>query len=255
MGPATLRDHSERRSELPQAQTSAQHRLLRIASYNIHGCVGLDWRRNVSRVAAVIRELGCDTIGLQEVGGKHDRTGAMQLELLARETGMHAIAGGTIIRHEYHYGNALLTTRPVLAVRRHDLSYQKYEPRGALDVDLDVDGVEVRVLVTHLGLKALERREQVTKIIDLLGDMPATQPLVVLGDMNEWLPGGLILKWLHKLMDQAPSKRSFPTWMPMFSLDRVWARPQGSLRSFDVHRTPAARRASDHYPVKAVIGL
>jgi endonuclease/exonuclease/phosphatase family metal-dependent hydrolase len=183
-------------------------------------------------------------VGLQEVGGKHDRTGGMQLELLARETGMTAVAGGTIVRHEYHYGTALLTTRPVLAVRRHDISFERREPRGALDVDLDVNGVSVRVMVTHLGLKAGERRQQVTQIIELLKEVPAEQPLVILGDMNEWLPGGLILRWLHKLMDEAPSRRSFPT---------VWSRPRGSLVSFDVHRSPAARRASDHYPVKAVI--
>jgi endonuclease/exonuclease/phosphatase family metal-dependent hydrolase len=252
MGPATLKNLSERPFDAVAAESSARA-LLRIASYNVHGCIGLDWRRNVSRVARVIQELGCDTVGLQEVGGKHDRTGAMQLELLARETGMQAIAGGTIIRHEYHYGNALLTTRPVLAVRQHDLSYRKYEPRGALDVDLDVGGVSVRVFITHLGLKAIERRDQVAKIIELLRDVPTEQPLVILGDMNEWLPGGLILKWLHQVMDEAPSRRSFPTWMPVLSLDRVWSRPHGSLMSFEVHRTAAARRASDHYPVKAVI--
>jgi len=253
MSPATLADRREPRSEELSACPLLSPDLLRIGSYNVHGCVGIDWRRNVSRVARVLKELNCDTIGLQEVGGKHDRTGAMQLELLARETGMQAVAGGTIIRHEYHYGNALLTTRPVLAVRRHNLSYRKYEPRGALDVDLDVCGISVRVLVTHLGLKAMERRMQVMKLIELVRDVPPHQPLVVLGDMNEWLPGGLILKWLHKLMDHAPSCRSFPTWMPLFSLDRVWSRPQGSLLSFEVHRTAAARKASDHYPVKAVI--
>ena len=253
MSPATLGDCSEPRSEELPARWLLSPDLLRIGSYNVHGCVGIDWRRNVSRVARVLQELNCDTVGLQEVGGKHDRTGAMQLELLARETGMQAVAGGTIIRHEYHYGNALLTTRPVLAVRRHNLSYRKYEPRGALDVDLDVCGISVRVLVTHLGLKAMERRVQVMKLIELVRDVPPHQPLVVLGDMNEWLPGGLILKWLHKLMDPAPSCRSFPTWMPLFSLDRVWSRPQGSLLSFEVHRTAAARKASDHYPVKAVI--
>jgi endonuclease/exonuclease/phosphatase family metal-dependent hydrolase len=54
-------------------------------------------------------------------------------------------------------------------------------------------------------------------------------------------------------MDAAPARGWFPTWLPLFSLDRVWSRPRGSLRDFAVHRTPAARRASDHFPVKAVI--
>lgn len=236
----------------PALLTSTQ---LKIASYNVHGCVGLDRRRNTARVARVISELGCDTVGLQEVGGKHDRTGAMQLELLARDTGMEAVAGATIIRHEYSYGNALLTTRKVLAVRRHDLSYKKSEPRGALDVDIDVSGITVRVVVTHLGLSAAERRQQVTQIIEILQEISPDEPLVILGDMNEWAPGGEALKWLHGLMDEAPSKRSFPSWCPLFALDRVWSRPRGSLTHFDVHRTSAARRASDHFPVKAVIEL
>ncbi len=39
----------------------------------------------------------------------------------------------------------------------------------------------------------------------------------------------------------------------MFALDRVWVRPRGSLLQFTVHRSKLSRRASDHYPVKAVV--
>lgn len=241
-------------SGLPRARLQTNSALLRIASYNVHGCVGIDLRYDVKRVARVIREMDCDTVGLQEVGSRKERgEGALQLDLLARETGMQAVAGATIVFHDRHYGNALLTSRRVIGVRRHDLSMWGCEPRGALDVDLDVSGATVRVIVTHLGLSAAERRHQVTQLIELLGEVPAEQPLVILGDINEWLPGGRPLRWLHRLMEETPARRSFPTWLPLFALDRVWSRPRGSLLAFHVHRTPLSRLASDHYPVKAVI--
>jgi endonuclease/exonuclease/phosphatase family metal-dependent hydrolase len=232
----------------------AEPDLLRLASYNVHGCVGLDFRRDVHRVASVIRELACDTVGLQEVGSRSDaRAGVRQLDLLERETAMQAVAGATIVRGDLHYGNALLTRRRILGVRRHDLSFRRSEPRGALDVDIEVGRTPVRVVVTHLGLSAAERRHQVGQLIEILSELPAEAPLVILGDFNEWLPGGRALRWIHRLMEESPGRRSFPTWMPVFKLDRVWSRPRGSLLAFDVHRTQLARTASDHYPVKAVI--
>ena len=125
---------------------------LRIASYNLHGCVGRDGERDAERIAGVIAELGCDTIGLQEV---------YHLELLAARTGLHAVAGPPYVWHGRHVGNALLTRRKVLAVRNHDYTWPRHEPRTALDVDLVVGGERVRVIVTHLGLKPAERRFQV----------------------------------------------------------------------------------------------
>src|SRR5262249_17976334 len=127
---------------------------LRVASYNVHGCVGRGNVRDVERIASVIRELGCDTVGLQEV---------FDIESISRLTGMHAVAGTPHRWHDRHVGNALLTRRKVLAVRHHDWTWTGHEPRAALDVDLEVHGKTVRVIVTHLGLKPYERRFQVKK--------------------------------------------------------------------------------------------
>lgn len=227
---------------------------LRIGSYNIHRCCGTDGRRDASRVAEVIREMGCDTVGLQEVDsrpGAHSES--QQLEFLANATGMQAVAGSTIIRHDRDYGNALLTRRKILDVRRHDLSFRGYEPRGALEVDLDVAGACLRVFVMHLGLLPSERRFQIRKVLELLRDMPMDHPIVVLGDINEWLPIGRPLRWLHGLLGTPPWQRTFPVYAPLFALDRVWVRPRGSLLQFGVHRSKLSRRASDHFPVTAVV--
>lgn len=227
---------------------------LRIASYNIHRCIGTDARRNVSRVANVILELGCDTVGLQEVDSRPGpHSDSRQLEFLAKATGMQAVAGSTIIRHDRAYGNALLTTRKILAVRQHDLSFKGHEPRGALEVDLDVAGSLMRVFVMHLGLWPSERRYQMRIVLRVLREMPLDQPVVVLGDINEWLPIGRPLRWLHGLLGTPPRMRTFPVWAPMFALDRVWVRPRGSLLDMSVHRSELSRIASDHFPIKAVV--
>lgn len=232
----------------------APHEPLRIASYNIHKCIGTDRRMDVQRVANVIRELDCDTVGLQEVDSRPgSRTDLQQLAFLAEATQMQAVAGATIIRHDRSYGNALLTRRRILDVRRHDLSFKRFEPRGALEVDLEVAGTCLRVFVMHLGLLPYERRYQMRLVLKLLREMPMDQPIVVLGDINEWLPLSRPLRWLHGLLGTPPRQRSFPVWAPMFALDRVWVRPRGSLLDFRVHRSPLSRRASDHFPVRAVV--
>jgi endonuclease/exonuclease/phosphatase family metal-dependent hydrolase len=55
------------------------------------------------------------------------------------------------------------------------------------------------------------------------------------------------------VLGHAPAERSFPAWLPLFALDRVWVRPRHALLAFCAHRTPAARAASDHLPVKAIV--
>jgi endonuclease/exonuclease/phosphatase family metal-dependent hydrolase len=227
---------------------------LRVASYNVHSCIGTDMRCDVGRVARVIDELECDTVGLQEVFGRHgERCEPHQLEQLATLTGMQAVAGPTLLNSNGHYGNGLLTRRRVLEVCRHDLSFRNCEPRGALEVDLEAGDAAVRVLVTHLGLRPRERREQVRQILEMLRATPEDKTVVLLGDINEWLPIGRPLRWLHGLLEQAPSAPTFPVWLPLLSLDRIWVRPRAALRHFEVHRSPLARLASDHFPVKALV--
>ncbi len=219
---------------------------LRIACYNLHGCVGTDGRRDPVRVARVINELGCDTVGVQEVD---------DLDTLARETGMTPIAGPRCVWHGRHLGNAILTRRPVLEVRQHDYSWKNSEPRSALDVDLEVGGETVRIIVTHLGLRPVERRYQVKKLLDLLKRTPMHERVMVLGDINEWLPLSRPLRWLNELFGHSPAERSFPSRWPLFALDRVWVRPRHALLALSAHRSPAAAEASDHLPVKAIVAV
>ena len=87
----------------------------------------------------MLSELDCDIYALQEVDNEPgDGEESMQLEYLSRELEMAAVPGLRIVRHTGEYGNAMLTRLPILSVHRHDLSYSWCEPRGALDVELDL---------------------------------------------------------------------------------------------------------------------
>jgi endonuclease/exonuclease/phosphatase family metal-dependent hydrolase len=47
---------------------------LRIATYNIHRCRGIDGRTRPERIAAVLRSIDADVVALQEVvGARHDQ--------------------------------------------------------------------------------------------------------------------------------------------------------------------------------------
>ena len=227
-----------------------------IGSYNVHKCVGLDRRRSPSRVAKVLRELDCDIYALQEVDNEEgEQEDSMQLEYLSRVLDMAAIPGLRIVRHSGQYGNALLTRLPIASVHRHDLSYWRFEPRGALDVQLDLGDHCLRVIATHLGLSRLERRAQWRHLLKAVATAPPDMPTVVLGDMNEWFPFSATLRDAHRILGEPLAPVAFPSFAPFLALTRIWVRPVGAMTSIEVHRTPLSRRASDHLPVKAVIDV
>lgn len=222
---------------------------LKIATYNIHACVGRDACADPQRIIQVLRELNADILALQEVGGESG-TNLSLLQHLAAETGLQPIADTATRRGARHFGNALLTRLPVLTVNRVDLSWPHREPRGALEVTLDWRGLCIHTIATHLGLMPAERREQVRCLLGLFEARKADVS-ILLGDLNEWLLWGRTLRWLRRHFPPTPHLRTFPACLPLFALDRIWVEPRTALVNIQVHDSPAARLASDHLPLKA----
>ena len=224
-----------------------------VLSYNIHECVGTDRRRDPPRIAEIIKKSGAQIIGLQEVHS--DSSGAQelhQMNYLAAITGFQAVPGPSLERRNGHYGNGLLTGYKVLTVEKLDLSYPGREPRGAIDVDLEIGGEAVRVIVTHLGLLPAERRFQVEKLLVALSQQ-RTRVVILLSDFNEWLPTGRSLRWIHTRLGKTALVRTFPSAFPVFALDRIWVSPSSSLVTISRLRSPLTRIASDHLPLQATI--
>ena len=226
---------------------------LRIATWNIHDAIGADGRRDVARVSRVVGQLDAPLVALQEVSCAGPG-GACDVAALGRDNGLAWSSVTTRDFGEWKHGNALLSALPVDGVRTHDLSVPGHEPRAALEVNVRWGARRVRVVVTHLGLRAGERRHQVQRLLSVVGDQGA-DATVLLGDINEWWLWGRPLRWLHRRFGESPALRSFPARAPVLSLDRVWVHPRQALDHVTVVRTPGARAASDHLPVVATLRM
>ena len=66
---------------------------MRVATYNIHGAVGLDRRRRPERIAEVLASLEADVIGLQEVEGRRSRSSPIAAS--TRRSILHSRWGST----------------------------------------------------------------------------------------------------------------------------------------------------------------
>jgi endonuclease/exonuclease/phosphatase family metal-dependent hydrolase len=227
--------------------------ILRLASWNLHRCIGNDGVQSVQRCAAVLQEINADLMVLQEVeshpGREYDA-----LEALARATASQAIAGMTMKHEDSDYGNAILTRLPHKAIRRHDISVNRREPRGALDIDMDIDDIQVQVVATHLGLRTRERHQQVQHLLSIINAVDRDITILA-GDFNEWRFWGRSLHGLIRHFETVPYHRSWPSRFPLFALDRVWVSPCSRLCSLKTHRSALARQTSDHLPLVAEIQL
>ena len=228
---------------------------LRVATYNVHACVGTDGRHDPDRIAAVVGELDADVVALQEF--TYPASVAIEhrapVELVALDRYQCAL-GPTRTIAARCFGNALLARHPIVDVHRIDLSMDRREPRGAIATTIDFDGTPVHLLAAHLGLRVSERRFQIRQLLSYL-DSVRHSLVVVLGDFNDWLPGRSAAHVLDGRLGASARLRSFPSSRPLLPLDRIWIQPVSALRRMFVHTSALARRASDHLPVVADLDL
>lgn len=223
--------------------------VLRVLTWNIHGCVGRSGEFAPAAVAARLEALDPDIAALQEVDARPARAGTTDtFAYLAEATGRHALAARTLRTPDGDYGHLLLSRWPLLDCRELDLSVPAREPRAALAATVDAPGFRFRVLSAHLGLRARERAYQVGRIRHAVagwGDAPG----IVLGDFNEWRRRSLADRRLCPPLRAAATLRSFPARRPLFPLDRVWCR--APLAPHAARAIAEAWEDSDHLPVLA----
>jgi endonuclease/exonuclease/phosphatase family metal-dependent hydrolase len=217
---------------------------LTVASYNIHKGRGLDRRVDIRRIAAVLGEIDGDLVGIQEVHRP-------QVEALADELGMAFAMGVTSIRAGGPYGNAILSRLPLGLARAFDLTRQRREPRGGIQVEVTVGGRPLHLFNVHLGLGVRERAQQVALLVrqHIRRDGRAG-PRIVMGDLNEWFPGS-VGRALRRELHGPRHHRTHPSPLPLFALDRIYWERDIHAERFHVHRSRLALVASDHLPVVA----
>lgn len=236
---------------------------MKLVSWNIHGGLGRDGRRDLGRIATLLEELGCDVAALQEVGDPHRPSDvADHATWIARRLGWYVAYGPNLVIKGRPYGNAIVSRFPLDRSHNYDLSVPGREPRGCLRADVLLpDGRKLHVFNLHLGLSGDERRKQTAMVLgeDIVRDAGVTAPLVVCGDFNMWSPiPGPIRNSLRKtLRDAAVVARSRrPTWpagFPVVRLDRAYVDGAVDVIACGVANDPHTRIASDHLPLWLVL--
>ncbi|MBS0509237.1 MAG: endonuclease/exonuclease/phosphatase family protein [Proteobacteria bacterium] len=250
-------------------QLPAEHSgILRVATYNIHkGVQGLGPARRleIHNLGLAVEQLDADIVCLQEVRSSNrkearyfDRWPSVpQAEYLAPEGYESVYRTNAYTRHGEH-GNALLTRWPVIDHQHEDISDHRFEQRGLLHVEVEVQGRRVHAIVVHLGLIAGSRTRQVSQLQRFIArEVPKDAPLVVAGDFNDW---GLQIKrmlagfGLYEF--DAPRQRAYtyPARLPVVQLDHVYVRGLLPI-GLQVPRGRVWWRMSDHLPLIAEFRL
>ncbi len=243
-----------------------QDTILRVATYNIHKGVqgiGPARRLEIHNLGHAVEQLDADIVCLQEVRKLHRGEAAYfqrwpkvsQAEFLAPE-GYEAIYRTNAITKHGEHGNALLSRWPVIGHQHEDISDHRFEQRGLLHVEVDMEGRRVHVIVVHLGLIPGSRIRQIERLQTFIErEVPTGAPLVVAGDFNDW--GLQIKRMLGKFFlyeFDEPRVFTYPARLPLAQLDHVYVR---GLTPLSLH-VPTGRiwwRMSDHLPLIAEFRL
>lgn len=234
----------------------------RILTYNVHRCVGGDRRLDVSRVAAVIAALEPDIVALQELDVGRARTGGVdQAHEIARQLDMRCHFNAALRVEEEQYGDAILTSLPERLVKAGPLPglsrHMRLESRGALWIAVEIGGVEVQVINTHLGLVPREQQIQAAALAGpgWLGRHNRRGPMILLGDFNA-TAASVVYRTLsadlgdaRRLCRKKRPTSTYPSRLPMLRIDHLFVSAEIRVLDVDAPYTPATRVASDHLPL------
>ena len=239
--------------------TESRQAAVRVATYNVHRCRGLDGRTNVERIADVIHHTAADVVALQEVIGAGPR-GAGQAEELGALLGMGWVMAPARHLRKHLFGNVILSRFPIHHHHQYDLSWKTCEPRCCQRVGIDLGGGILHLYNVHLGTALFERRYQAGRLSTIVHDQRVTPPKIVLGDFNEWMKG-LATEMLSErlqsidLRQHLRRRRTYPGVFPVLHLDHIYYEGDVEVRALDLPRTRLSLMASDHLPLVAELGV
>jgi endonuclease/exonuclease/phosphatase family metal-dependent hydrolase len=235
--------------------TDVHWRTLRVATYNIHRCRGLDGRTNPARIAEVIRSIDADVIALQEVIGAGPNSSG-HAEEIGAQLGMGWVMAPARHLRNSLFGNVVLSRLPILHHAQYDLSWKTCEPRCCQRVDIAIGDDTLHLYNVHLGTAFLERRHQAGRLSAIVHDRRVGQPKIVLGDFNEWMRGlatHLLSERLNSIDLRAHlrRRRTYPGVFPVLHLDHIYYEGKVEVAKLELPRTRLSLMASDHLPLVA----
>lgn len=215
---------------------------MRVATFNVHHCEGLDGRVDIDRIAALMTETEAEMIALQELDRHLPRSGSVdQPTELGRASGMQVSFHATLQRRLGEYGIGIASREEIDPVYEALPRVGDEEPRGLLRVNYR--GIEV--IATHLSRDSTAKARQIA----VLGAEAAraSRPILILGDLNAEarLLGPLEAAGLERC-EGAPT---MPAKRPRRQIDHVLVGGDATVtRCWTI-----ATESSDHRPLVADI--
>ncbi len=272
--PGDLRDaalrHLEKTNPPSRTRSASSHDLkkdvLRVMTYNVHSCVGMDGKLDAKRIARVIARTRPDVVALQELDvGRARSQGMDQAHLIARYLKMDFHFHPAVHVEEERYGDAILTHLPHRLIKTGilpGLGDKPYlEPRGALWISVELNGRNIQILNTHLGLSQRERLVQIEALLseEWLGNEQCHDPVILCGDFNA-SPSSTVCRRLenrlHDVQIEAQGhtpQKTFPTRFPSLRLDHIFTSHDLDITHIEIPDSQLVRTASDHLPLVAEI--
>jgi endonuclease/exonuclease/phosphatase family metal-dependent hydrolase len=245
---------------------------LHVLSYNIHKGFSLNRKFVLNQIKEAINLVHADLVFLQEVQGEHrghakkvkDWPMQSQLEYLADTLWPHHTYGRNAVYTEGHHGNAIMSLHPFSFFENLDVSNNRFERRGLLHGTVEEVGPPDRplhVICLHLDLFERGRLAQIQKLCQRIEEkVPHDCPLIIAGDFNDWrenlsrpLEEILEVREVFKEVHGAHA-RSFPSWLPLLPLDRIYIRGLNIVEARCLQGSPW-NQLSDHNALYAELEI
>ena len=235
----------------PGTREKEQAESLKILTYNIRNCVGLDKVADYQRIADVIKRIDAGVVAIQEVDSATSRSkNVVVLNELATRTNMFATYSSSIDFQGGKYGVGILTREKPVSWQKVSLP-GKEEKRSLLIVELK----NFVICCTHLSLTKDDRLTSAEIICEAARKY--SKPVFLAGDLNSE-PGSVELNSLQKewLMLNNPLEPTFPADKPNKCIDFILVRKidKDHIDVFD-SKVEIENTASDHRPVWVSISL
>jgi len=231
--------------------SQANRRTIKILSYNVRNCKGLDNIVNYNRVSDIINRLDADVVALQELDSATERSNkVVVLEELAAKTNMFPTFSASISYQGGKYGIGILTKEK--PVKTEDISLPgKEESRSLLVVELK----NYVICCTHWSLTRDDRISSVDMINKITGKY--SKPVILAGDLNAE-PGSTEIKNLEQdwMIMNDPEQPTIPANDPKKCIDFILAKKDKKYVFNSIKRAVENEPvASDHLPVWVEIGI
>lgn len=241
---------------------------LRIMTYNVHGCIGMDGKLSPRRIADVISQYEPDIVTLQELDVGRKRSGNEdQALIIANHLNMEHHFNAALELAEESFGDAILSSLPMQLIKKAPLSrnekFSHLETRGALWVQVILNDKSIQIINTHLGLNAKERMIHAKELLgeNWIGYPDCRSPFMLCGDFNA-LPAAKVFKYINNNISSVQTKinkkRHSYTWFgryPLICLDHIFISQDFDVVNVEVGDSYLARIASDHRPIIAELKI